>query len=136
MTMLIVVLVTAFFFFKQKTAYEMRISDWSSDVCSSDLAITSIETSYFNGQQIRERGIDFELSYRTPVDRLFSGASGSLLLRGLANYVDRYSLSQGPGLPDIDKAGEVGAPGSGSTGVFAGPQSGRESCRERVCQYG
>src|SRR3546814_7613175 len=28
-----------FFFFKQKTAYEMRISDWSSDVCSSDLAV-------------------------------------------------------------------------------------------------
>src|SRR3546814_8717650 len=30
-------LVCLFFFFKQKTAYEMRISDWSSDVCSSDL---------------------------------------------------------------------------------------------------
>src|SRR3546814_9181692 len=29
------------FFFKQKTAYEMRISDWSSDVCSSDLAMIS-----------------------------------------------------------------------------------------------
>src|SRR3546814_1200847 len=29
-----------FFFFKQKTAYEMRISDWSSDVCSSDLTAT------------------------------------------------------------------------------------------------
>src|SRR3546814_4693622 len=29
--------VLCFFFFKQKTAYEMRISDWSSDVCSSDL---------------------------------------------------------------------------------------------------
>src|SRR3546814_1065506 len=29
--------VCLFFFFKQKTAYEMRISDWSSDVCSSDL---------------------------------------------------------------------------------------------------
>src|SRR3546814_6455550 len=29
--------VSFFFFFKQKTAYEMRISDWSSDVCSSDL---------------------------------------------------------------------------------------------------
>src|SRR3546814_5524303 len=28
-----------FFFFKQKTAYEMRISDWSSDVCSSDLTM-------------------------------------------------------------------------------------------------
>src|SRR3546814_1499806 len=30
------------FFFKQKTAYEMRISDWSSDVCSSDLATTRV----------------------------------------------------------------------------------------------
>src|SRR3546814_10791482 len=29
--------VICFFFFKQKTAYEIRISDWSSDVCSSDL---------------------------------------------------------------------------------------------------
>src|SRR3546814_4013896 len=33
----LVVLSLLFFFFKQKTAYEMRISDWSSDVCSSDL---------------------------------------------------------------------------------------------------
>src|SRR3546814_12609447 len=32
-----------FFFFKQKTAYEMRISDWSSDVCSSDLTFTPSE---------------------------------------------------------------------------------------------
>src|SRR3546814_19619856 len=31
--------VICFFFFKQKTAYEMRISDWSSDVCSSDLLV-------------------------------------------------------------------------------------------------
>src|SRR3546814_4819147 len=31
-----------FFFFKQKTAYEMRISDWSSDVCSSDLRIGGV----------------------------------------------------------------------------------------------
>src|SRR3546814_3104894 len=30
---------SSFFFFKQKTAYEMRISDWSSDVCSSDLLV-------------------------------------------------------------------------------------------------
>src|SRR3546814_18997464 len=30
-----------FFFFKQKTAYEMRISDWSSDVCSSDLPVVN-----------------------------------------------------------------------------------------------
>src|SRR3546814_18412872 len=32
-----------FFFFKQKTAYEMRISDWSSDVCSSDLKLRRLE---------------------------------------------------------------------------------------------
>src|SRR3546814_8439523 len=32
-----VIVFVLFFFFKQKTAYEMRISDWSSDVCSSDL---------------------------------------------------------------------------------------------------
>src|SRR3546814_8850784 len=31
-----------FFFFKQKTAYEMRISDWSSDVCSSDLVAPAL----------------------------------------------------------------------------------------------
>src|SRR3546814_19538501 len=34
--------VFAVFFFKQKTAYEMRISDWSSDVCSSDLLINDV----------------------------------------------------------------------------------------------
>src|SRR3546814_5987401 len=34
-----------FFFFKQKTAYEMRISDWSSDVCSSDLENGSPQTN-------------------------------------------------------------------------------------------
>src|SRR3546814_10610870 len=36
-SMLIVSFICIIFFFKQKTAYEMRISDWSSDVCSSDL---------------------------------------------------------------------------------------------------
>src|SRR3546814_2656798 len=38
MSLVLCVDVVFFFFFKQKTAYEMRISDWSSDVCSSDLA--------------------------------------------------------------------------------------------------
>src|SRR3546814_3808985 len=41
-----------FFFFKQKTAYEMRISDWSSDVCSSDLRKTQGEG---NAAKILER---------------------------------------------------------------------------------
>src|SRR3546814_2294987 len=35
------------FFFKQKTAYEMRISDWSSDVCSSDLPLLAPYDPYF-----------------------------------------------------------------------------------------
>src|SRR3546814_1240193 len=47
------------FFFKQKTAYEMRISDWSSDVCSSDLGIISIRMNQIEAvahrSQIRHR---------------------------------------------------------------------------------
>src|SRR3546814_18584076 len=35
-----------FFFFKQKTAYEMRISDWSSDVCSSDLKLACLRVVF------------------------------------------------------------------------------------------
>src|SRR3546814_6342474 len=35
----------SFFFFKQKTAYEMRISDWSSDVCSSDLGRIALKSA-------------------------------------------------------------------------------------------
>src|SRR3546814_18439460 len=38
------ILYTYFFFFKQKTAYELRISDWSSDVCSSDLPARPLTT--------------------------------------------------------------------------------------------
>src|SRR3546814_3214317 len=50
-------LVVFFFFFKQKTAYEMRISDWSSDVCSSDLLQAALaETS----EQARLARIDAE----------------------------------------------------------------------------
>src|SRR3546814_1041010 len=41
-----------FFFFKQKTAYEVRISDWSSDVCSSDLV---------NGAELRSRQRDRDI---------------------------------------------------------------------------
>src|SRR3546814_10678118 len=38
-----------FFFFKQKTAYEMRISDWSSDVCSSDLRALGRQVRLLDG---------------------------------------------------------------------------------------
>src|SRR3546814_2292194 len=44
-----------FFFFKQKTAYDMRISDWSSDVCSSDLAPLprAVDAQHEEGQPAR-----------------------------------------------------------------------------------
>src|SRR3546814_11312473 len=48
-----------FFFFKQKTAYEMRISDWSSDVCSSDLShmnVNEVIAGYANEQLTGTRG--------------------------------------------------------------------------------
>src|SRR3546814_10627273 len=47
-----------FFFFKQKTAYEMRISDWSSDVCSSDLLDATVE------QALRKAGLWDEVKDR------------------------------------------------------------------------
>src|SRR3546814_20735028 len=46
--MIVVLILCIFFCFKQKTAYEMRISDWSSDVCSSELA-HFLEHMAFNG---------------------------------------------------------------------------------------
>src|SRR3546814_1793270 len=48
-----------FFFFKQKTAYEMRISDWSSDVCSSDLLSRCLQ---FNLKRLDEEQISGQIS--------------------------------------------------------------------------
>src|SRR3546814_3863575 len=54
-----------FFFFKQKTAYEMRISDWSSDVCSSDLATDpGPPPPATSGQPPPDRGSPPRPSYR------------------------------------------------------------------------
>src|SRR3546814_8250301 len=60
------------FFFKQKTAYEMRISDWSSDVCSSDLCYAKI------------------ISYYEPGDRivLIGFSRGAYTVRALANMMN------------------------------------------------
>src|SRR3546814_9291532 len=59
MAFICVVIYSFFFFFKQKTAYEMRISDWSSDVCSSDLRgepdrRTEIPLTNFRGIELRD----------------------------------------------------------------------------------
>src|SRR3546814_6009081 len=48
-----------FFFFKQKTAYEMRISDWSSDVCSSDLTTQRIDFSSLRMDDIEPKKSEF-----------------------------------------------------------------------------
>src|SRR3546814_8488680 len=48
------------FFFKQKTAYEMRISDWSSDVCSSDLGGTESVEHEDDKRHRHEHGAQFE----------------------------------------------------------------------------
>src|SRR3546814_9135090 len=45
---------SVFFFFKQKTAYEMRTSDWSSDVCSSDLGNKLIAGTKFENMSIED----------------------------------------------------------------------------------
>src|SRR3546814_16166427 len=49
MSVYVCVVVYLFFFFKQKTAYELRISDWSSDVCSSDLFLNLDDLLLFPG---------------------------------------------------------------------------------------
>src|SRR3546814_5268450 len=62
-----------FFFFKQKTAYEMRISDWSSDVCSSDLSFrTDIVATSRGSSAVKSRG--------TPSTRI-SGCCPLMVLR-------------------------------------------------------
>src|SRR3546814_17147121 len=63
------VIFVIFFFFKQKTAYEMRISDWSSDVCSSDLVLSHPLTAPRHRNRL-ERG-----EKKAPADRS-AGAPG------------------------------------------------------------
>src|SRR3546814_7926012 len=51
------------FFFKQKTAYEMRISDWSSDVCSSDLvpvSVPGVDSKILDPRQTWANGAEYD----------------------------------------------------------------------------
>src|SRR3546814_9935472 len=84
-------LLLVFFFFKQKTAYEMRISDWSSDVCSSDLV-----TSHFS----------FLRGASAP-EELF--ASAALLGHSALGLCDRGSVAgMVRGLSGQEATGEIG----------------------------
>src|SRR3546814_2471076 len=100
------------FFFKQKTAYEMRISDWSSDVCSSDLVAGDGQQA---AAQLGGHGAEIAIP-GTPVAQhgaLYAGRGG-----------------QRSGGQQIGLARE----GWLTHGGFGG-QIGRASCRERVWQY-
>src|SRR3546814_9032315 len=65
--------VAVFFFFKQETAYEMRISDWSSDVCSSDLAAALAEIESDVNAYIRQNDA-VETRLMTPDEAIAEGA--------------------------------------------------------------
>src|SRR3546814_3314205 len=93
------------FFFKQKTAYEMRISDWSSDVCSSDL-----EGTYFM------------------VMEFVDGRSLSEILRSEGPLHPDRAADIG-----ADIAAALGF--AHRNGVVHRDEIGRASCRERVCRY-
>src|SRR3546814_12157165 len=90
-----------FFFFKQKTAYEMRISDWSSDVCSSDL----------DGAAPALLIID---SIQTMHSDLLEGAPGTVSqVRAAAQELIRYAKETGTALVlvgHVPKDGQIAGP--------------------------
>src|SRR3546814_19825679 len=72
-----------FFFFKQKTAYEMRISDWSSDVCSSDLAELLAQRPLVEGE------LHVEGAREAGLQRLQRGIGEALGLQALVSHAGR-----------------------------------------------
>src|SRR3546814_4818218 len=91
--------VVVFFFFKQKTAYELRISDWSSDVCSSDLLGSSAPVGGYGGGEpvanfLAEGGLVADL--RENVERPAHHAASSMSAMRSSRIVrvpNRTSLS-------------------------------------------
>src|SRR3546814_1359871 len=103
-----------FFFFKQKTAYEMRISDWSSDVCSSDLGPKTA--------LVRPAAVPLNLF----VGYLSGGPAPNIPVELRTNF--RAAWSPPEDYRDWDFDGQPV-----KEGVVQ--QIGRASCRARVCQY-
>src|SRR3546814_7062674 len=97
-----------FLFFKRKTAYEMRISDWSSDVCSSDLAQL--------GQVSVQAELDEQLQLTTGNPTQLQQVVSNLI----ANAIDAMSsVTDRPRVLRVKSERKIG----------------RASCRESVCQY-
>src|SRR3546814_3903119 len=107
------------FFFKQKTAYEMRISDWSSDVCSSDLAPTPAYCRLYFDEDERQAVRVFYEGVLPDGETVIGGKLTDELLaqahtwQGHADYLDQtpYIVSGNQGWDEIvnvalhDKAG-------------------------------
>src|SRR3546814_6065471 len=87
-----------FFFFKQKTAYEMRISDWSSDVCSSDLLPP------VNIGEVSNKGYEIEIGGKTQIGKVGIDIKGNYsFARNKILYIDeppaKHPWQQATGLP-------------------------------------
>src|SRR3546814_4878004 len=107
------VLMCCFFFFKQKTAYEMRISDWSADVCSSDLGLQAVAGST-TAQFAEHRGGDAGAG---DADRMAEGdtraidvelVEAAVLLAPAPRLEQRQHLG-GEGLVELDQVEVVPA---------------------------
>src|SRR3546814_11540247 len=84
-----------FLFFKQKTAYEMRISDWSSDVCSSDLHLAAVEREAI--EVIPEIGhVEADIEVVQPVGQLYVAAVGVVGIAGGHAGADGDQVHGGP----------------------------------------
>src|SRR3546814_15519833 len=79
------------FFFKQKTAYEMRISDWSSDVCSSDLIAVRGDLLRLLRQHAVQRARQFEAAEIEGLAAAHVDLAGDSAL----DHVDRKSVVSG-----------------------------------------
>src|SRR3546814_2686668 len=94
-SILVSIVCFVFFFFKQKTAYEMRISDWSSDVCSSDLPSACVLRNLPGA----DGAVVFSWIDRRPADGLADrrqGAQGAVLalLRPAGAEIGRASCRE------------------------------------------
>src|SRR3546814_3850818 len=115
-----------FFFFKQKTAYEMRISDWSSDVCSSDLELEQALRTRGDAVEVRNAGVSGETT-QGGLQRL------ALTLDGLPRKPDLVLL--GLGANDMLRGLDPAQSDGNLRAMLDILQIGRASCRERGGQY-